>query len=133
MNDQEPGSTISKLADVQQRSASPTGPPKQRFKASAHKLGPAVQPKLKNQGKGEKRSLQDLLEAAEAEVYPVIDQGKGSDGTPEPEIQARFEGRFESKNPRQVSSLLLNIAQPHKPRIGPEYQAVLPPMPKRVQ
>lgn len=102
MSGQEPGVTISEGSDSQQRSESTAGlgPPKQRFKDSAQR--PAGSQSTDGNRKGEKRSLQDLLEAAEAEVCSVIDQGVSDSGS---DPCAHPEGRLDNKNPRQVTCI----------------------------
>lgn len=102
MSDQDPDITIFEGRDSQHRSESPAGlgPPKQRFKDSAQRP-PALQ-KSDGNRKGEKRSLRDLLEAAEAEVCSVIDEGISGSGS---DTSAHLKGRLDTKNPRQVTCL----------------------------
>lgn len=104
-------------------------PPKKRYKehAQSEAAGSPEEPRPPRQH--DKRPLADVLNEAEEEIVAAA---AGSGGSP-PVISLDSDGfpgasqPRQAKHPRQQDSLIRNIAQPHKPRIGPEYQADLPP------
>ncbi len=113
-------------------------PPKQRFKETAQGSPTAPrQPQPHLQPRADKRPLSEILDAAEQQIVEAAegsDPGSSPCGGGSPGEGRRRSGkgtsaerRSAAKQPRQVDSLIRNIARPHKPRIGPEYQAVLPP------
>jgi hypothetical protein len=110
-------------------------PPKQRFKERAQSGAAATAQEPQQPKSRDKRPLVDLLDAAEAEIVDAAQRG----GRPEADGASSDGGggsgsgdgdntgqRAAAKQPRQVDSLIRNIARPHKPRIGPEFQAELP-------
>lgn len=109
-------------------------PPKQRFKETAQGSATAPrQPQPRLQPRADKRPLSDILDAPEQKIVEAA-EGSSPCGSGSPGEGRRRSGegtsaerRSAAKQPRQVDSLIRNIARPHKPRIGPEYQAVLPP------
>ena len=112
-------------ADGVEVPASDARPPKQRFKETAHDA--AVDAATAQQA-DRKRPLAELLDEAEERIVAVA-EGKSPvpaspNGRPRPDEAAR-------KRPHQTASLIRNVAQPHKPRIGPGYQADLPALQPR--
>jgi hypothetical protein len=104
MNGCNPTISVESTSD-QKQSGIPTGPPKLRFKVTAQSTEPAAAHRIAQNQAGEKRSHQQLLEAAEAGVCSVIDQ----DSKP-----AFFQGitahvgakPSDTKNPRQARHAL---------------------------
>ena len=104
-------------------------PPKQRYKEHAQSEAAVSPEEARPPQQHDKRPLSDVLNEAEDEVVAAA---AGSGGSPLglPPDNNGFPGASHSrqaKQPRQQDSLIRNIARPHKPRIGPEYQAELPP------
>lgn len=117
--------------DVSQESQQPSSdprPPKQRFKESAQQSEAAASPPQQR----EKRPLSAVLDDAVEEIDAAA-QGKehsgGSGGSASPAGSGEVHGTSQpkqAKQPREQNSLIRNIARPHKPRVGPEFQAELP-------
>lgn len=116
-------------------------PPKQRFKASAQSEAAASPPQQEPAPQQrDKRPLSAVLDDAEEEIVAIAQGGSGSGSdsggsggsgaaAASPADSGEEHGtsqRKQAKQPRQQDSLIRNIAQPHKPRIGREFQAELP-------
>lgn len=124
----EPTTSAAAGQSTPHESSSDPRPPKQRFKESAHGASP---PQLDQQPQQrDKRPLSAVLDDAESEIVAAARSGCDSGALPSPTGSGELPGlsqQKEAKQPRQQASLIRNVARPHKPRIGPEYQAVLPP------
>ena len=105
-------------------------PPKQRYKEHAQSEAAAVPPEEpKPTQQNDKRPLSAVLDEAEEEIVAAATGGAASRPTAPcdaGDLPGISQPR-QAKQPRQQDSLIRNIARPHKPRIGPEYQAELPP------
>ena len=104
-------------------------PPKQRYKEHAQSGAAGSPEELKPSQQHDKRPLSDVLNEAEEEIVAAA-AGSGGGRPGLPPNSNGFPGALQprqAKQPRQQDSLIRNVARPHKPRIGPEYQAELPP------
>jgi hypothetical protein len=104
-------------------------PPKQRYKEHAQSEAAGSPEEAGPPRQHDKRPLSDVLNEAEEEIVAAA-AGCGGSPLGLPPDSNGFPGASHSrqaKQPRQQDSLIRNIARPHKPRIGPEYQAELPP------
>lgn len=131
---EEPTASAAAGQSTPQELSSDPRPPKQRFKESAHgeqAASPSQQDQQPQQR--DKRPLSAVLDDAESEIIAAARSNSDSGGSPSPPSPAGsgdlpgLSQQKEAKQPRQQASLIRNVARPHKPRIGPEYQAVLPP------